>query len=70
LSSAMELIVEGLMRLKDRQSLEGLKIHRRRLAAGLRAIEGFDCGSSIVQLDRDIAAIEAGLMALAAQVAE
>jgi hypothetical protein len=39
------------------------------LVADLRAIEGFDCRSSIEQLDRDIAAIEAGLVALTAQVA-
>jgi hypothetical protein len=65
----MELIVEGLVQLRDRQSLEGLKVHRRRPAADLKAIEGFDCRSSIEQLDRDIAAIEAGLVALTAQVA-
>ncbi|AJA62529.1 hypothetical protein R4T50_26340 [Bradyrhizobium sp. NL2] len=60
MSSAIELIVDGYARLKDRQSLEDLRMHRRRLAVDLKAREGFDCRSSTAQLEQDIAAIEGG----------
>lgn len=70
MSSAMELIVEGFTRLKDRQSLEDLRMHRRRLAVDLKAMKGLDCRSSIAQVDQDIAIIEAGLDALAAGAEE
>ncbi|QHP70018.1 hypothetical protein EI171_23615 [Bradyrhizobium sp. LCT2] len=68
MSSAMELIVDGYARLKDRQSLEDLRMHRQRLAVDLKAWEGFDCRSSIAQVEQDIAAIEAGLESLSGQV--
>ncbi|OKO73683.1 hypothetical protein [Bradyrhizobium sp. AS23.2] len=64
MSSAISLIVEGYARLKDRQSLENLRMHRRRLAVDLRARTGFDCRSSIAQVEQDIAVIEAGLQTL------
>jgi hypothetical protein len=69
MSRAMELIVEGYARLKDRQSLENLRMHRRRLAVDLKARTGFDCRSSIDQVEEDIAAIEAGLQTLSGPVA-
>lgn len=69
MSSAMELIVEGYARLKDRQSLENLRMHRRRLVVDLKARTGFDCRSSIDQVEEDIAAIEAGLQTLSGPVA-
>ena len=36
-------------------------MHRRRLAVDLRARSDSDCRSSIVQIEQDIAIIEAGL---------
>jgi hypothetical protein len=69
MSSAIELIVDGYARLKDRQSLEDLRMHRRRLAVDLKARAGFDCQSSIAQVEQDIAAIEAGLQTLSGPVA-
>jgi hypothetical protein len=69
MSSAMELIVEGYIRLKDRQSLEDLRMHRRRLAVDLKAKAGFDCRLSIAQIDQDIAVIVAGLQTLSGPVA-
>ncbi|MGY8683546.1 hypothetical protein Q2941_38085 [Bradyrhizobium sp. UFLA05-153] len=54
MSKAIELIVEGFTRIRDRQSLEDLRMHRRRLAVDLRSIEGFDCRQSIAQIDDDI----------------
>lgn len=67
MSSAIELIVDGYARLKDRRSLEDLRMHRRRLAVDLKAWEGLDCRLSIAQVEQDIAAIEAGLHALSGQ---
>lgn len=61
MSSAIELIVESFARLRDRQSLEDMRMHRRRLAVDLKARTGFDCRSSIAQVEQDIATIEAGL---------
>ncbi len=61
MSSAMELIVQGYARLKDRESLENLRMHRRRLAVDLKATRGLDCRTSIAQVDEDIQIIEAGL---------
>ena len=68
MSSAMELIVDGYARLKDRQSLEALRIHRRRLAIDLKAQVGFDDRYSIGQIEQAIAAIEAGFQSLSGPV--
>lgn len=68
MSSAIELIVDGYARLGDRQSLETLRMQRRRLAVDLKAMAGFDCRSSIALLEQDIAAIEAGLETLSGPV--
>ncbi|MCA1378895.1 MULTISPECIES: hypothetical protein [unclassified Bradyrhizobium] len=64
MSHAMELIVEGFIRLKDRQFLENLMMHRGRLAMDLKARTGFDCKATIAKIDQDISIIEAGLSAL------
>ena len=64
LSKAIELIVEGFTRLRDRQSLEDLRMHRRRLAVDLKSISGFDCRRSIAQIEDDIEVIESGLRSL------
>lgn len=68
MSSAIELIVDGYMGLKDRQALEQMKMHRRRLAVDLRARTGFDYRSSINEVEQDIAAIEAGLQTLSGPI--
>lgn len=69
MSSAMELIVDGFMRLQDRTSLENLRMHRRRLAVDLKATQGLDCRTSIAQIDEDIMIIEAGLEKLSGPAA-
>jgi hypothetical protein len=66
---AIELIVEGYARLKDRESLEHLRMHRQRLAVDLKARAGFDCRPSIAQLEEDLATIEAGLRTLSGPIA-
>jgi hypothetical protein len=52
MSSAIELIVDGYARVKDRRSLEELRIRRRRLAGDLKAWVGFDCRLSIAQIEQ------------------
>jgi hypothetical protein len=69
MSTAMELIVGGFTRLKDRQALEDLKAHRQQLALNLRAVTGCDCQSSIAQIDQEIAIIKAGLDTLSCGIA-
>ncbi len=64
MSSAIELIVDGFAKLRDRPSLEDLRTHRQRLVADLKGKTGFDYRMSIAQVEQDIAAIEAGLQAL------
>ncbi|UPT91876.1 hypothetical protein HAP41_0000030445 [Bradyrhizobium barranii subsp. apii] len=66
--SAIELIVDSLTRLKDCRSLEEMQGHRRRLVVDLKARTGFDCRSSIAQVEQDIATIEAGLKALSGPI--
>ncbi len=65
MSSAIELIVEGYVRLNNRQALEDLRAHRQRLAADLkhRQSQGgaFDYSKSITQIEEEIAVIEAGM---------
>lgn len=68
MSSAIELIVDGFAKLKDRQWLENLRMHRRRLAVDLKARTGFDYRSSIAQVEQDTTAIEPGLQTLSGPI--
>ena len=62
MSIALELIVDGYVRLGDRRALVDLKAHRESLLANLRARVGrFDLSRSISQIEEDIVQIEAGL---------
>jgi hypothetical protein len=64
-AKAIERIVAGYVKLGNRKALEGLRIHRQRLATELRSIAGvLDLIASIRQLEEDIAAIDAGLAEL------
>ncbi|WP_275199901.1 hypothetical protein [Bradyrhizobium sp. CSA207] len=62
-------MLRGAPDWKDRQSLEHLRLHRRRRAVDLKATAGFDCRSAIAHVEQDIAAIEAGLKTLFGSVA-
>lgn len=75
MSKAIELIVDGYVRLNDRKALDDLRGQRRRLAdnlaeacAGLaddlKGRTGFDFDKTIEQLQDEIVAIEAGLARL------
>ncbi len=69
--SAIELIVDGYVRMNNHQALVDLRTHREHLAAGLKHRQGqstaFDYSKSIAQLEEEIAAINAGLRKLDAQ---
>jgi hypothetical protein len=66
MSEAMKLIVDGYVRLGDRQALEGLKAQHRRLLADLKARSSgvIDISVSIGQIEREMAVIAAGLAKL------
>lgn len=64
--SAIEQIVDSYVRLKDRRALEGLMMHRQRLAVDLKSRSGYDFSLPIQQIDEEIAVIEAGLQRLRA----
>jgi hypothetical protein len=66
MSVALELIVDGYIRLNDRGAIAGLKAHRENLLVSLRAQSGgcFDVSGSIGQMEEELAQIEAGLKRL------
>jgi hypothetical protein len=61
MTKAIQQIVDAYVRLNDRQALEDLKMHRRRLAVDLKSKMGLDPSLPIRQIDEEIAVIEAGL---------
>ncbi|MGY4593319.1 hypothetical protein ACVWXL_001065 [Bradyrhizobium sp. GM22.5] len=64
--NAIELIVDGYVRLNNRRALDDLRMQRRKLAVDLKARTGFDFahGTTVQQIEEDIAVIEAGLARL------
>jgi transposase InsO family protein len=68
---AVEQIVDGYVRLNDREALADLKAHREDLLAQLRAQLGgwFDVSRSVSQMEEDVSQIEAGLARLDGAVA-
>jgi len=67
--SAIEQIVDTYVRLKNRRGLEGLMMHRQRLAVDLKGRSGYDYSLPIRQIDEEISVIEAGLNRLRAMSA-
>lgn len=64
MSRSVELIVEGYVRLNDRDSLEAILAHRQHLLRQLVAVTGVDPQRSIAQVSEEITIIEAGLATL------
>ena len=66
MSEAMKLIVDGYVRLSDRQALEDLIAQHQRLLADLKARSSgvIDISISIGQIEREIAVIAEGLAKL------
>ncbi len=63
MSEAMKMIVDGYVRLKDREALEQLRNHRQRLRQQLRDLRGgaLDASRSIQTFDAEVLVIEAAL---------
>lgn len=51
MAGAIELIVDGYVRLNDRKALDDLCTQRRKLVADLNASTGIDCSSTILQIE-------------------
>ena len=68
MSEAMKMIVDGYVRLKDREALEQLRDHRNRLRQQLRELRAssLDACRSIQTFDADVLVIEAALEKLRA----
>jgi hypothetical protein len=66
MSEAVKLIVDSLVRLKDRQAIEDLRVHREMLLGKLHASDSSWPGvrESISLIDSDLSEIEAGLSRL------
>ncbi|OSI19546.1 hypothetical protein [Bradyrhizobium canariense] len=61
MSKAMELIVAGYVRGKDRRALAELLAHRRKMLGELQAVFGIDPANAIQAIQDELAIIEAGL---------
>jgi hypothetical protein len=59
--SALELIINGYIKLNDRAALERMKAHRQKLVAGVGDDGPFDRSSLLDTLNGEIALIDAGL---------
>ncbi|MGR4928252.1 hypothetical protein [Bradyrhizobium canariense] len=62
--NAIELIVDGYVRLNNRRALHDLRMQRRKLAVDLKARTDFDVRATVQQIEEDIIVIEAGLARL------
>ncbi|WOH60184.1 hypothetical protein [Bradyrhizobium sp. BWC-3-1] len=62
--NAIELIVDGYVRLNNRRALNDLRMQRRKLAVDLKARTDFDVRAAVQQIEEDIIVIEAGLARL------
>jgi len=65
MSRSVELIVEGYVRLNDRDALHDILAHRQDLLRQLLSVTGVDPGQAIAQVSQEITIIEAGIATLA-----
>ena len=65
MSRSLELIVEGYVRLNDRDSLNDILSHRQDLLRQLVTVTGVDPRQAIAQVSEEITIIETGLATLA-----
>ncbi|MGY3239943.1 hypothetical protein ACVWZ4_006617 [Bradyrhizobium sp. USDA 4472] len=64
MSRSVELIVEGYVRLNDRDALENILAHRQDLLRQLVAVTGVDPKQAVAQVSREITIIESALATL------
>jgi hypothetical protein len=60
MKKAIEQIVDAYVRLNNLQAFNDLKSHRQRLAMNLQARTGSDFSLPLLQVEDEIAVIEAG----------
>jgi hypothetical protein len=60
-SQAMELIVAGYVKVRDRRALTDLLAHRRKVLAELQAVSGINPENAVRAIQDELAVIEAGL---------
>jgi hypothetical protein len=65
MSRSVELIVEGYVRLNDRNALQQILLHRQDLLQRLTAVTGIDPQRTIDEVSQEITIIEAALATLA-----
>jgi len=61
MSKAIELIVAGYVKVKNRRALSDLLAHRRKMLTDLQAITGIDPQNTLERVRQEIAVIETGL---------
>ncbi|MCS3728736.1 hypothetical protein [Bradyrhizobium betae] len=66
MSLAISLIVDGYVRLADRDALETLRAHRAKMLEAATAVAEMDTSGMIATLNEDIEIIDAGLSRLKA----
>jgi len=66
MSLAMSLIVDGYVRLRDRDALEKLRAHRRDMLDAANSVTGLDNSRMRAALKDEIEMIDAGLVKLSA----
>ena len=64
MSRSLELIVEGYVRLNDRDALQDILAHRQDLLRQLAAVTGVDPKQAIAQVSDEITIVETGLATL------
>jgi hypothetical protein len=60
-SKAMELIVAGYVKVRDRRALVDLLAHRRKVLAELQTVSGINPENAVRAIQEEIAVIDAGL---------
>jgi hypothetical protein len=61
LSNAMQMIVAGYVKVRDRRALADLLAHRRKVLIELQGVTGINPASSVAAVQDEIAIIQAGL---------
>lgn len=61
MSKAIELIVAGYVKVRDRRALADLLAHRRKVLAELQAVSGINPANAVQAVQEELAIIDAGL---------
>ena len=64
MSKAMELIVAGYVKGKNRRALSDLLAHRRKVLAELQAVTGINPANAAQAVQEELSIVEAGLQEL------